>query len=75
MVQFHYRFFLPKTPVQRARHEQGHCLDGRSKHQAKVQFFSDEQSHVTLPIFPNNNAGSLLDLVQEIQSEQFSPVR
>jgi hypothetical protein len=41
--------FWPKTPGQRARHEQGHCHDPRSKHQAKVQFFSDEQPHVTLP--------------------------
>jgi hypothetical protein len=39
-------------------------------HQAKIQVFSDEQPHVTLPIFPNNNAGSLFDLVQETQSEQ-----
>jgi hypothetical protein len=39
--------FWPKTPEQRARHEQGHCHDARSKHQAKVQVFSDEQSHVT----------------------------
>jgi hypothetical protein len=67
--------FLPKTPGQRARHEQEHCHDARSKHQAKVQVFSDEQPHVTLPIYPNNNAGSLFDLVQEIQSEQFSSVR
>jgi hypothetical protein len=57
--------FWPKTPGQRARHEQGHCHDARSKHQAKVQIFS-----VTLPIFPNNNAVSLFDLVQETQSEQ-----
>jgi hypothetical protein len=62
--------FWPKTPGQRARHEQGHCHDARSKHQAKVQVFSDEQPHVTLLIFPNNNSGSLFDLVQEIQSEQ-----
>jgi hypothetical protein len=31
--------------------------------------------HVTLPIFPNNNAGSLFDLVQETESEQFSSIR
>jgi hypothetical protein len=69
--------FWPKTPGQRAHqhHEQGHCHDTRSKHQAKVQVFSDEQPHVTLPVFPNNNAGSLFDLVQETQSEQFSSVR
>jgi hypothetical protein len=66
---------LAKTPGQRARHEQGHCHDARSKHQAKVQVFSDEQPHVTLPIFPNNNACSLFDLVQGTQSEQFSSVR
>jgi hypothetical protein len=64
----------PKTPGQRVRHEQGHCYDARSKHQAKVHVFSDEQPHVTLPIFPNNNAGSLFDIVQETQSEQFSSV-
>jgi hypothetical protein len=68
--------FWPKTPGERARHEQGHCHDARSKHQAKVQIFSDEQLHVTLPIFPNNNnADSLFDLVYETQSEQFSSAR
>jgi hypothetical protein len=67
--------FWPKTPGQQVRHEQGHCHDARSKHQAKVQVFSNEQPHVTLPIFPNNNAGSLFDLVQETQSEQFSSVQ
>jgi hypothetical protein len=60
----------PKTPGQRARHEQGHCHDARYKHQAEVQVFSHEQPHITLPIFSNNNAGSLFDLVQETQSEQ-----
>jgi hypothetical protein len=67
--------FWPKTPGQQARHERGHCHDARSKHQAKVQVFSDEQPDVTLPVCPNNNAGSLFDLVQETQSEQFSSVR
>jgi hypothetical protein len=43
--------------------------------QAKVQVSSDDQPHVTLPIFVNNNAGSLFDLVQETQSEQFASVR
>jgi hypothetical protein len=28
--------FWPKTPGERARHEQGHCHDARSKHEAKV---------------------------------------
>jgi hypothetical protein len=60
----------PKTPGQRAHHEQGHCHDARSKHQAKVQVFYDEQPHVTLPIFPNNNAGLLFEL-----SFIFSPGR
>jgi hypothetical protein len=60
----------PKTPRQRACHEQGHCHNARSKHQAKVQVFSDEEPHVTLPVFPNNNAGSVFDLVQETQCEQ-----
>jgi hypothetical protein len=32
-------------------------------------------AHVTLPIFSNNNASSLFDLVQENQNEQFSSVR
>jgi hypothetical protein len=41
----------------------------------KVQVFCDEQPHITLPIFPNNNAGSLFNLFQETQSEQFSSVR
>jgi hypothetical protein len=54
--------FWPKTPGQRAHLEQGHCHDARSKHQAKVQVFSDEQPHVTLPILPDNNAVSLFDL-------------
>jgi hypothetical protein len=53
--------FWPNTPGERARHEQGHCHDARSNHQTKVQVFSDEQPHVTLQIFPNNNAGSLFD--------------
>jgi hypothetical protein len=66
--------FWLKTPEQRARHEQEHCHDAKSKHQAKVLVFSDEQPHVTLPVFPNNNAGSLFDLVQETQSEQFLSV-
>jgi hypothetical protein len=34
-----------------------------------------EQGHCHDPVFPNNNAGSLLDLVQETQSEQFSSVQ
>jgi hypothetical protein len=63
--------FWPKTPRERARHEQGHCHVARFKHQAKVQFFSDEQPHVTLPVFPNNNSASLFDLVQETESEKF----
>jgi hypothetical protein len=67
--------FWPKTPRQQARHEQRHCHDARSKHQAKVQVFSDEQPHVTLPIFPNNSGGSLFDLVQVTKSGQFSCVR
>jgi hypothetical protein len=67
--------FWPNTPGQRARHEQGHCHDARSKHQAKVQVFSNEQPIVTLPMFSNNNAGSLFDLVEETRSEQFSSVR
>jgi hypothetical protein len=44
--------FWPKTPAQRARN------DASAKHQAKFQVFSGEQPHLTLPIFPNNNAGS-----------------
>jgi hypothetical protein len=63
--------FWPKTSGQRASHDQGHCHDARSKHQANGQVFSDEQPHVTLPIFPNNNAGSLFELFQETQSEQW----
>jgi hypothetical protein len=51
--------FWPKTPGQRAHH------DARSKLQAKFQVFSDEEPHVTLSLFPNNNAGLLFDLVQE----------
>jgi hypothetical protein len=38
----------PKTPGQRARHKQRHCHDARSRHQAKVQVFSDGQPYVTL---------------------------
>jgi hypothetical protein len=63
--------FWPKTPRQQARHEQGHCHDARSNHQAKAQVFSDAQPYVTLPVFPNNGVGSLFDFVQETQSEQF----
>jgi hypothetical protein len=54
--------FWPKSPRQQAHHEQGHCHDARSKHLSKVQVFSDEQPHITLPIFPNNSAGSLFNL-------------
>jgi hypothetical protein len=67
--------FGPKTSRQRACHVQGCCHVARSKYQAKVQVFSDKQPDVTLPVFPNNNAGSLFDLVQETQSEQFSSVQ
>jgi hypothetical protein len=59
--------FWPETPRQQAHHEQEHCHDARSKHQVKVQVCSEEQPHITLPIFPNNNAGSLFVLVQETQ--------
>jgi hypothetical protein len=62
--------FWPKTPGQRAHHEQGHRHDARSKHQSKVQVFSDKQPHVTLPVFTNNNDGSLFNFVKETQSEQ-----
>jgi hypothetical protein len=40
--------FWPKTPGQQARHEQGHCHDARSKHQAKIQVFSDEYFQITM---------------------------
>jgi hypothetical protein len=63
--------FLPKTPGQRAHHEQGHCHDARSKHQAKVRVFSDKQPHVTLPIFPNNNADSLPTLFKKLKVNNF----
>jgi hypothetical protein len=63
--------FLAKNS-RRARHEQRHCHDAKCKQQAKVLVFSDEQPRVTLPVFPNNNAGSLFDLVEETQSEQYS---
>jgi hypothetical protein len=62
--QISLSIFWPKTPRQRARHEQGHCHDARSNHQIKVQVFSDEQPHAALPVFSNNNAGLLFDLVQ-----------
>jgi hypothetical protein len=75
MVQFHYRFFGQKLQDSERVMSQGHCHDASSKYQAKVQVFSDEQPHVTLSIFPNSNAGSLFDLVQETQSEQFSSVQ
>jgi hypothetical protein len=58
---FIIHFFGQK--LQRALHDQGHYHDARSKHQAKFQVFSDEQPYVTLVVFPNNNAGSLFDLV------------
>jgi hypothetical protein len=54
---------LAEDSRQRASDEQGHCHDARSKHQAKVQVFSDEQPHVPLPVFPNNSAGLFFDLV------------
>jgi hypothetical protein len=63
--------FWPKTPGHRARHEQGHSRDARSKHQAKTQVFSNEQPRVTLPIFPNNNAGSLSTLFEKLEVNNF----
>jgi hypothetical protein len=66
--------FWPKIPGQLARHEQGYFHDARSKNLSKGQVFSDVQRHVTLPIFPNKNAGLLFDLVVENQSELFSSV-
>lgn len=42
-----------------------------SKRPANVQVFSDDQPHVTLSIFPNNNASLLFNHVQQTQSEQF----
>jgi hypothetical protein len=77
MVQFHYRIFGQKLPHSERVMSTGIVMmqDPRSKHQAKVPVFSDEQPHVNLPIFPNNNAGSLFGLVQETQSEPFSSVR
>jgi hypothetical protein len=64
--------FFAKTPGQRARCEQGHFHDARSKHQARLQVISNEQPLVTFPVFPNNIVGSLFNLVQETQIEQFS---
>jgi hypothetical protein len=42
--------FWPKTPGQRARHEQGHCHDARFKHQAKVQVFSLQYFQITVVV-------------------------
>lgn len=61
--------FWPKTPGQRTFQEQVNCRDARSKHQGKGQDLSHEQPHVSLTIFPFNNAASLLDHLQQIQSE------
>jgi hypothetical protein len=76
MVQFHYRFVGQKLPDSERVMSKGiGMMQDPCMHQAKVQVFSDEQPHVTLPVFINNNAGLLFDLVQETQSEQFSSVR
>jgi hypothetical protein len=72
MVKFHYRFFDQKLLDSERVMSKGIVMMQRSRHRAKVRVFSDEQPHVTLPIFPNNSAGSLFSLVQETQSEQFS---
>jgi hypothetical protein len=71
MVQFHYRLFGQKLPDSES-FMQGLCHDAISKHEAKAKVFTNDQPHVPLPILPNNNAGSLFDLVQETQSEQSS---
>jgi hypothetical protein len=51
--------------VQRVHHEQRHCHDARTKHQTEVHVFSNKQLHITVPIFPSHNVGSLFDLVQD----------
>jgi hypothetical protein len=65
-------FFVQKLPDSEHVMSKGIVI---MQDQAKVQVFSDTQPHVTLTVFPNNNAGSLFDLVQETQSEQFSSVQ
>jgi hypothetical protein len=42
--------FWPKTFIQGSQHEQGHCYDARSKHQAKVQVFSDKQPYISFQV-------------------------
>jgi hypothetical protein len=58
--------FRPKTPIWRARHEQGHCYNARSKHQAKVHVFSDEQLHIILPISPSTMLVHCLTLFKKL---------
>jgi hypothetical protein len=63
--------FWPKTPRQRARHAQGYCHDARSKHQAKVQVFSDEQPHVTLPLCQITMLVHCLTLFKKLEVNNF----
>jgi hypothetical protein len=76
MVQFHYRF-LAKVPGSERVMSKGIVM--MQDPSIRPKFSSSPTNsltyHVTLPVFPNNNAGSLFDLVQETQSEQFSSVR
>lgn len=53
----------PKTHGQQMCYELGHCYDARSKYQTEVQVFPDEQPLLTMPVFPNNSAALLFELV------------
>lgn len=70
MVQFQYWFLCQKLPNSKRVMTGGHSHYERIKHQTKAQVFSHVQPYVTLPIFPNNNAGSLFDHTQRTQSKQ-----
>jgi hypothetical protein len=61
MVQFQYRFFGQKIPDSERVMSRGTVMMQDPSIRPKVQVFSEEQPHVTLPIFSNNNAGSLFD--------------
>jgi hypothetical protein len=62
--------FWSKTLGHQMCYEQGHCYDARSKYQTEVQVFSDEQPHLTMPIFSGNSAALLFELVKEAESDQ-----
>jgi hypothetical protein len=71
MVQYHCRFFGQKLPNNGRAMNRGIVMMQDPSIGPKFRSSpTNSLTHVTLPIFPNNNAGSLFNLVQETQTEQ-----